>query len=50
MTKFDSFEAYQADKSKWENELAQLRTILLSFDLKECIKWNTRFILIKDRI
>lgn len=41
MTKFDSFEAYQADKSKWENELAQLRTILLSFDLKECIKWNT---------
>ncbi|WP_372642733.1 YdeI family protein [Ancylomarina sp.] len=41
MAKFDTFEAYQADKSKWEKELAQLRSILLSFDLKECIKWNT---------
>lgn len=40
MAKFDSFEAYRASKSQWEKELDQLRTILISFDLKECIKWN----------
>ncbi len=40
MEKFDSFEAYLASKSKWGKELNQLRSILLSFDLKECIKWN----------
>jgi uncharacterized protein YdeI (YjbR/CyaY-like superfamily) len=40
MDKFDSFEAYLASKSQWEKELNQLRNILLSFDLKECIKWN----------
>ena len=40
MAKFDSFEAYRASKSQWEKELDKLRTILISFDLKECIKWN----------
>ncbi len=40
MAKFDSFEAYRASKWQWEKELDQLRTILISFDLKECIKWN----------
>ncbi len=41
MDKLDSFEAYLASKSQWEKELNLLRKILLSFDLKECIKWNT---------
>jgi len=40
MDKVDSFESYLKSKSEWEIELNQLRKILLSFDLKECIKWN----------
>jgi len=40
MEKVDSIEAYLLSKAEWEVELNQLRKILLSFDLKECIKWN----------
>ena len=40
MEKVDSIDTYLISKAEWEVELNQLRTILLSFDLKECIKWN----------
>ncbi len=40
MKKFKTVDEYLASQSRWQDELQELRTILLSTELDECIKWG----------